>query len=39
MMGVKGKLMDEKDRNSIIKDARGLSDRFGHSKDGAYSRM
>ena len=39
MMGVSGKMMGEKDRSSLIKDARGLNDRFGHSKTGAYSQM
>jgi hypothetical protein len=39
MMGVSGKLMGEKDRSSLIKDARALNDRFGHSKTGAYSQM
>lgn len=39
MMGVTGKMMGEKDRSSLIKDARGLNDRFGHSKTGAYSQM
>jgi hypothetical protein len=36
-MGVTGRLMDEKDRAKTIRDARGLGDRFGHGKGGAYS--
>jgi hypothetical protein len=39
MLGVKGKLMEEKDRSSLVRDARALNDRFGHSKTGAFSQM
>lgn len=35
-MGVKGRLMDEKDRSQAIKDAKQLGDRFGHGRGGAY---
>ncbi|KAG8926156.1 hypothetical protein FRC03_010733 [Tulasnella sp. 419] len=35
-MGLGGRLMDEKSRSKLIKDARGLGDRFGHSKGGSY---
>lgn len=35
-MGVKGRLMDEKDRHQAIKDAKALGDRFGHGRGGAY---
>ncbi|WVQ75363.1 hypothetical protein IAR50_004982 [Cryptococcus sp. DSM 104548] len=35
-MGVTGRLMTDQERSKKIKDARGLGDRFGHGKSGAY---
>ncbi|KDQ17578.1 hypothetical protein BOTBODRAFT_29754 [Botryobasidium botryosum FD-172 SS1] len=35
-MGVGGRLMDDASRKKLIKDARGLGDRFGHGKRGGY---
>lgn len=35
-MAVGGRLMDEKDRRRVIKDAKGLSDRFGAGKGGSF---
>jgi hypothetical protein len=35
-MGVTGRLLSNEERQAKIKDARGLSDRFGHSSSGAY---
>lgn len=37
MMGVTGRLLTDVERAKKIKDARGLNDRFGHGRDGAYS--
>jgi hypothetical protein len=31
-MALSGRLMDDKSRNSLIRDAKGLGDRFGSSK-------
>ncbi|KAK8843469.1 hypothetical protein IAR55_007126 [Kwoniella newhampshirensis] len=36
-MGITGRLLSEQERKAKIKDARGLGDRFGHGKSGAYS--
>ncbi|WVW79099.1 hypothetical protein I302_101063 [Kwoniella bestiolae CBS 10118] len=36
-MGVTGRLLTDNERQKKIKDARGLGDRFGHGKAGAYS--
>ncbi|WWC91407.1 uncharacterized protein L201_006351 [Kwoniella dendrophila CBS 6074] len=36
-MGVTGRLLTDNERQKKIKDARGLGDRFGHGKSGAYS--
>ena len=35
-MSVGGRLMDEKSRNKLISDARGLGERFGSGKSGGY---
>ena len=35
-MGSAGRLLDQSSRNKLIKDAKGLSDRFGSGKRGAY---
>ncbi|CAG7852367.1 SubName: Full=Uncharacterized protein {ECO:0000313/EMBL:CCA68599.1} [Serendipita indica DSM 11827] len=35
-MGSAGRLLDQSSRNKMIKDAKGLSDRFGSGKRGAY---
>lgn len=37
MMGVTGRLLTDQERAKKVKDARGLNDRFGHGRDGAYS--
>ncbi|EIW66960.1 hypothetical protein TREMEDRAFT_34237 [Tremella mesenterica DSM 1558] len=37
MLGVGGRLLSESERAQKIKDAKGLNDRFGHSKQGAFS--
>ncbi|KAL7421464.1 hypothetical protein Q5752_004351 [Cryptotrichosporon argae] len=37
MMGVTGRMLTDSERAQKIKDARGLNDRFGHGKAGAYS--
>ncbi|WWD20999.1 hypothetical protein CI109_105480 [Kwoniella shandongensis] len=36
-MGITGRLLSEQERKAKIKDARGLGDRFGHGKSGAFS--
>ncbi|WWC73289.1 uncharacterized protein I206_107255 [Kwoniella pini CBS 10737] len=36
-MGVTGRLLTDNERQKKIKDARGLGDRFGHGKSGAYN--
>ncbi|KAK4685461.1 hypothetical protein P7C73_g4693, partial [Tremellales sp. Uapishka_1] len=36
-MGVTGKLLSDPERLAKIKEAKGLNDRFGHGKAGAYS--
>lgn len=36
-MGITGRLMSDKERQSKINEAKGLNDRFGHSKKGAFS--
>ena len=35
-MALSGRLMDDKSREKYIKDARGLSDRFGAGKSGSF---
>lgn len=35
-MGVTGRLLTDQERSRKIKEARGLGDRFGHGKGGAY---
>ncbi|WVQ81589.1 hypothetical protein IAT38_003713 [Cryptococcus sp. DSM 104549] len=35
-MGVTGRLLSDQERSGKIKEARGLGDRFGHGKSGAY---
>ena len=35
-MGITGRLLSNEERAQKIKDARNLSDRFGHGKRGAY---
>lgn len=35
-MSLGGRLMDDKSREKMIKDARGLGDRFGSSKSGGF---
>ncbi|ODN91407.1 hypothetical protein L198_05921 [Cryptococcus wingfieldii CBS 7118] len=35
-MGITGRLMTDQERSKKINDARGLGDRFGHGKSGAY---
>jgi hypothetical protein len=35
-MSIGGRLMDDSTRNKIIKDARGLDDRFGTGKVGRF---
>ncbi|QRV76951.1 hypothetical protein RhiJN_19797 [Ceratobasidium sp. AG-Ba] len=35
-MGLGGRLMDEKSRQKMLKDARGLGDRFGHGRSGGF---
>ena len=35
-MALSGRLMDDKSRDKFIKDARGLSDRFGTGKSGGF---
>ncbi|ETW87722.1 hypothetical protein HETIRDRAFT_469948 [Heterobasidion irregulare TC 32-1] len=35
-MSLGGRLMDEKDRQKMIRDARGLSDRFGTGRSGGF---
>lgn len=37
MMGVTGRLLTDQERSKKINEARGLNDRFGHGRDGAYS--
>ncbi|KAL1410944.1 hypothetical protein Q8F55_001887 [Vanrija albida] len=36
-MGVTGRLLTDQERSQKIRDARGLNDRFGHGKGGAYA--
>ncbi|WVQ93392.1 hypothetical protein IAU59_000461 [Kwoniella sp. CBS 9459] len=36
-MGITGRLLNDQERSAKIRDARGLGDRFGHGKAGAYS--
>ncbi|WVF65746.1 hypothetical protein IAT40_000478 [Kwoniella sp. CBS 6097] len=36
-MGITGRLLSDQERSAKIRDARGLGDRFGHGKAGAYS--
>lgn len=36
-MGITGRLLTDQEREKKIKDARGLNDRFGHGKGGAYA--
>jgi hypothetical protein len=36
-MGITGRLMSDKERQQKINDAKGLNDRFGHGKSGAFS--
>ncbi|CAD6564107.1 MAG: hypothetical protein TREMPRED_003198 [Tremellales sp. Tagirdzhanova-0007] len=35
-MGITGRLLSDQERQAKIREARGLNDRFGHSKRGAY---
>lgn len=35
-MALSGRLLDDKSRERIVKDARGLSDRFGSGKSGGF---
>ncbi|KAG9098224.1 hypothetical protein FRC07_010677, partial [Ceratobasidium sp. 392] len=35
-MALSGRLMDEKSRQKMLKDAKGLGDRFGHGKSGGF---
>ncbi|KAF8760797.1 hypothetical protein RHS01_00274 [Rhizoctonia solani] len=35
-MGLTGRLMDESSRQKMLKDAKGLGDRFGHSRSGGF---
>ncbi|ORX38963.1 hypothetical protein BD324DRAFT_618007 [Kockovaella imperatae] len=35
-MGITGRLLSDQERQNKIREARGLNDRFGHSKRGAY---
>ncbi|WVR09220.1 hypothetical protein IAU60_006283 [Kwoniella sp. DSM 27419] len=35
-MGITGRLLNDQERQAKIRDARGLGDRFGHGKAGAY---
>jgi hypothetical protein len=35
-MALSGRLMDDKQRERIIKDSRGLGDRFGSGKSGSF---
>jgi hypothetical protein len=35
-MSLGGRLMDEKTRNKMVKDARSLGDRFGTGKGGGF---
>jgi hypothetical protein len=35
-MALSGRLMDDKSRDKLIQDARGLSDRFGTGKSGGF---
>ena len=35
-MSLGGRLMDEKTRNKMVKDARSLGDRFGAGKSGGF---
>ena len=35
-MALGGRLMDDSTRNKFIKDARGLSDRFGSGRSGGF---
>ncbi|OCF30574.1 hypothetical protein I316_07775 [Kwoniella heveanensis BCC8398] len=36
-MGITGRLLNDQERSNKIREARGLGDRFGHGKAGAYS--
>jgi len=36
-MGITGRLMSDKERQTKINEARGLNDRFGHGKGGAFN--
>jgi hypothetical protein len=36
-MGITGRLLSNEERAAKIKDARGLNDRFGHGKGGAFA--
>lgn len=35
-MALAGRLMDEKSRNKVLADAKGLGDRFGTGKSGGF---
>ncbi|KAG8706935.1 hypothetical protein FRC09_002114 [Ceratobasidium sp. 395] len=35
-MALSGRLMDEKSRQKMLKDAKGLGDRFGHGRSGGF---
>ncbi|CCO35146.1 putative protein KIAA1704 OS=Homo sapiens GN=KIAA1704 PE=1 SV=1 [Rhizoctonia solani AG-1 IB] len=35
-MGLTGRLMDDSSRQKMLKDAKGLGDRFGHSRSGGF---
>jgi hypothetical protein len=36
-MGITGRLMSDKERQTKINEAKGLNDRFGHGKAGAFN--
>jgi len=36
-MGITGRLLSDQERQAKIKEARGLNDRFGHGKSGAFN--